>query len=730
MIDNDLIENNKSCPYYKIINTFKNHIHKKNNSCINNKYSSVTSSEIEKKKVVKSFDLESFLNDDDSDEEDNDKNNNKSLYYYDPFPSLTSPILLIALISFHHKKGSIIEYSCPSKELIYKNSNISYLLKNRNISVEKFVEDIFQKLTYICLPDGVHCTASDTQFFIIQDYNYPLYGISCYEQIKSERDDTIENTRHFIQKSICIMSILPLYSPLYAKLSVTVETFFNQNSLRDKNIIDELYQNFFFDGETNFRVDEMNFVFATRKLICFTKEKIFLILKMILLEKKILIFSNISGNVCSFLYNLLALFPGQILFNLKSGTDIKNYLKCLKMYGLPLKIFHENYRIYPLVSLYEIDQIEEQKNVNYILGTTNQLILNETIDKKKVSLIINIDTNKIIILNNKNENAKNKTDLSEKKEIYEDSKIEKELYNSIINKLNENDFNYTNTKWLNNNESDDEIDEYIRNEFKKYFKDLLIELSLCLNIINTNNIVKLLNIPKNDILYTQSILDEKSIKLIFKKLIPNNNFMWFLYFFTKTKSFDYWLKDHNENLFYLSQYIMGDKNITLYLEDGNTYFGTLKYGLFNGNGTLSSSDNKYLYNGDWKDGLKHGTGQLITEKIKYSGKFKNDQFSGPKGILCDDKGNIYEGDFLNGKFEGYGHYTMSNGDNYIGEFKNGLFDGKGQLTDKKGNVFDGNFIKGKKEGFGLIITNKGEKIEGKYKNGIFFKQNKNNEVDL
>ena len=42
------------------------------------------------------------------------------------------------------------------------------------------------------------------------------------------------------------------YSPLYAKLSVTVETFFNQTSLKDKNIINELYQNFFLDGEINF----------------------------------------------------------------------------------------------------------------------------------------------------------------------------------------------------------------------------------------------------------------------------------------------------------------------------------------------------------------------------------------------------------------------------------------------------------------------------------------------
>ena len=701
---NDPLDNNKSCLYYQLINIFKFYHHQQNNFNQNGKYSSISNKN------------HSLQNNNNSQKYDiNLIQKNKSFYYYDPFPSLQSPILLIALISFHHKKGSIIEYSFPPKESLHKNSNISYLIENKNISIEKFVEDLFQKLTYICLPDGIHCTKSDTQFFIIQDYNYPLYGISCYEQIKSQRDDTIENTRNFIQKSLCILTILPLYSPLYAKLSVTLETFFNQTSLKDKNIINDLYQNFFLDGETNFRLDEMNFVFASRKLLCFAKEKIFLILKMILLEKRILIFSNISGNVCSFLYNLLALIPGQILFNLKNGNDIKNYLKHLKFYGLPLKIFHENYKIYPLISLYEIDQIEQEKNVNYIMGTTNQLIWNETFEKKKVDLMINIDKMEIIPFYKK-----------DNKEILEYNKEEKDIFSNIENKLNDNKVNYNNTNWLNSNEIDDEIDDFIRNEFVKYFKDLLIKLSLIQNLINKNNIVRYLNIPKLDNLYTQSILDEKAIRSILKKIIPNPNNTSFLLLFSKTKSFQYWLTDVSENLFYLSPYITSDKSITLFLEDGNTYIGTLNKGLFDGFGTLSSLDNKYLYTGEWKDGLKHGKGQLITEKIKYSGKFENDVFSGNKGVLCDEKGNIYEGDFVNGKFEGYGHYKMSNGGNYIGQFKNGYFEGKGQLTDKKGNVFNGNFVKGQKDGFGLIVKSNGETIEGKYKNGIFFKVNNDN----
>ena len=100
---------------------------------------------------------------------------------------------------------------------------------------------------------------------------------------------------------------------------MTVEAFFNQSSLQDKNIINDLYKNFFIDHFSNIQIVEMNYVFAVRKLICFTKEKIFLIIKMILLQKKILIFSAISGNVCSFIYNLISLIPGQILFNLIRG---------------------------------------------------------------------------------------------------------------------------------------------------------------------------------------------------------------------------------------------------------------------------------------------------------------------------------------------------------------------------------------------------------------------------
>ena len=49
-----------------------------------------------------------------------------------------------------------------------------------------------------------------------------------------------------------------------------------------------------------------------------------------------------------------------------------------------------------------------------------------------------------------------------------------------------------------------------------------------------------------------------------------------------------------------------------------------------------------------------------------------------KGIKYYSNGKIlYEGDFVNGLFEGNGKYIWEDGEYYIGEYKNGLRNGKG-----------------------------------------------------
>ena len=58
-----------------------------------------------------------------------------------------------------------------------------------------------------------------------------------------------------------------------------------------------------------------------------------------------------------------------------------------------------------------------------------------------------------------------------------------------------------------------------------------------------------------------------------------------------------------------------------------------------------------------------------------------------KGTLYYKDGKIeYEGDFLEGNYDGEGKYIYENGDYYVGEFKNGLCHGKGKEFDKEGKL--------------------------------------------
>ena len=57
-----------------------------------------------------------------------------------------------------------------------------------------------------------------------------------------------------------------------------------------------------------------------------------------------------------------------------------------------------------------------------------------------------------------------------------------------------------------------------------------------------------------------------------------------------------------------------------------------------------------------------------------------------KGTLYDKNGKvIYEGDFVDGKFEGNGKLFNDDGSYYIGQFRNDLKHGKGIEYDKDGN---------------------------------------------
>jgi hypothetical protein len=138
--------------------------------------------------------------------------------------------------------------------------------------------------------------------------------------------------------------------------------------------------------------------------------------------------------------------------------------------GLPLKLYHAESKVFPLFTLFEFSKIEKIKS--FLIGTTNQIVLDN--NKIKYDLIINLDTNKIIF----------SSEMPEK--IYKNSKEEKHIISSVISKLKSN-FNEKTEDWLVNMQDYDPnfegSDDYIRNTFKNFFFNMVVDLSLAKQVV-------------------------------------------------------------------------------------------------------------------------------------------------------------------------------------------------------------------------------------------------------
>jgi hypothetical protein len=80
-----------------------------------------------------------------------------------------------------------------------------------------------------------------------------------------------------------------------------------------------------------------------------------------------------------------------------------------------------------------------------------------------------------------------------------------------------------------------------------------------------------------------------------------------------------------------------------------------------------------------------------------------------------ESGNVYTGEFKDGKKHGKGEYTYTNGDKYVGEFKEGKLHGQGTYTFASGAKYVGEFKDDKRHGQGTYTFADGAKYVGEYK---------------
>ena len=114
----------------------------------------------------------------------------------------------------------------------------------------------------------------------------------------------------------------------------------------------------------------------------------------------------------------------------------------------------------------------------------------------------------------------------------------------------------------------------------------------------------------------------------------------------------------------------------------------------------------YSYKGEWKKSHFHGKGKLILEETK----------------------EVYEGEFVDSKKNGYGTLIVSDQFKTEGKWKDDNLHGEGKITflkdiddEEKGTIIKGNYVKGNLHGPSEKIYPDGDILYCVYDNGVLTK---------
>lgn len=135
-----------------------------------------------------------------------------------------------------------------------------------------------------------------------------------------------------------------------------------------------------------------------------------------------------------------------------------------------------------------------------------------------------------------------------------------------------------------------------------------------------------------------------------------------------------------------------------------------------GNGAYKYADGG-VYDGDWKDGMRHGKGTYKYAWGIYEGDWKDDQRHGKGTIKWGRGGSVYEGDWKDDERNGKGTYKWECGNVYAGEWMDGWMYGKGTFKYANGNVYEGRWKDGRKHGKGTLKYANGGVYEGRWWRG-------------
>ncbi|CAL0315503.1 unnamed protein product [Lupinus luteus] len=153
-----------------------------------------------------------------------------------------------------------------------------------------------------------------------------------------------------------------------------------------------------------------------------------------------------------------------------------------------------------------------------------------------------------------------------------------------------------------------------------------------------------------------------------------------------------------------------------FYSNGDFYEGEFHRGKCSGSGVYHYSVSG-RYEGDWVDGKYDGYGiESWARGSRYKGQYRQGLRHG-YGVYRFYTGDSYAGEWLNGQSHGFGVQNCSDASCYVGEFNFGVKHGLGCYHFRNGDRYAGEYFGDKIHGFGVYHFANGHRYEGAWHEG-------------
>ncbi|KAJ4879626.1 histone H3 K4-specific methyltransferase SET7/9 family protein [Raphanus sativus] len=153
-----------------------------------------------------------------------------------------------------------------------------------------------------------------------------------------------------------------------------------------------------------------------------------------------------------------------------------------------------------------------------------------------------------------------------------------------------------------------------------------------------------------------------------------------------------------------------------FYSNGDFYEGEFHRGRCNGNGVYYYFV-RGRYEGDWVDGRYEGHGiESWARGSRYKGQYRQGLRHG-YGVYRFYTGDCYSGEWFNGQSHGFGVQSCADGSSYVGESRFGVKHGLGSYHFRNGDRYAGEYFGDKIHGFGVYRFANGHCYEGAWHEG-------------